>query len=87
VLHHVGDLVRIRGRALTKGYETADLRRQGRRSTIYGNRPARRKYACVVFKRPTHAPEDAINHGRYAAITARGSVEMQGGFRWWWTAR
>jgi glc operon protein GlcG len=35
--------------------------------------------AAALFKKPTQALEDAINHGRYAAITARGFVEMQGG--------
>src|ERR1700740_550012 len=35
--------------------------------------------AAALFKKPTEALEDAINHGRYAAITARGFIEMQGG--------
>jgi glc operon protein GlcG len=35
--------------------------------------------AAALFKKPTQALEDAINHGRYAAITARGFIEMQGG--------
>ena len=34
---------------------------------------------AALFKNPTQALEDAINHGRYAAITARGFIEMQGG--------
>jgi glc operon protein GlcG len=34
---------------------------------------------AALFKKPTQALEDAINHGRYAAITARGFIEMQGG--------
>jgi glc operon protein GlcG len=37
--------------------------------------------SAALFKKPTQALEDAINHGRYAAITARGFIEMQGGFR------
>jgi glc operon protein GlcG len=35
--------------------------------------------SAALFKKPTQALEDAINHGRYAAITARGFIEMQGG--------
>jgi glc operon protein GlcG len=35
--------------------------------------------SAALFKKPTQALEDAINHGRYAAITARGFTEMQGG--------
>ena len=35
--------------------------------------------SAALFKKPTEDLEDAINHGRYAAITARGFVEMQGG--------
>jgi glc operon protein GlcG len=35
--------------------------------------------SAVLFKKPTQELEDAINHGRYAAITARGFIEMQGG--------
>src|ERR1700747_1309328 len=35
--------------------------------------------AAALFKKPAQALEDAINHGRYAAITARGFIEMQGG--------
>jgi glc operon protein GlcG len=31
-----------------------------------------------LYKKPRQALEDAINHGRYAAITARGFIEMQG---------
>jgi glc operon protein GlcG len=34
---------------------------------------------AALFKKPSQALEDSINHGRYAAITARGFVEMQGG--------
>jgi glc operon protein GlcG len=34
---------------------------------------------AALFKRPSQALEDAINHGRIAAVTARGFVEMQGG--------
>jgi glc operon protein GlcG len=35
--------------------------------------------AAALFKKPTEELEEAINQGRYAAITARGSIEMQGG--------
>jgi glc operon protein GlcG len=35
--------------------------------------------SAALFKKPTQALEDAINHGRYAAITAQGFIEMQGG--------
>jgi len=35
--------------------------------------------AAALFKKPTQALEEAINHGRYAAIAARGFIEMQGG--------
>jgi glc operon protein GlcG len=35
--------------------------------------------SAALFKKPTQALEEAINHGRYAAITARGFIEMQGG--------
>jgi glc operon protein GlcG len=35
--------------------------------------------SAALFKKPTQDLEDAINHGRYAAITARGFFEMQGG--------
>jgi len=35
--------------------------------------------AAALFKKPTQALEEAINHGRYAAITARGFIERQGG--------
>ena len=34
---------------------------------------------CGLFKKPTQALEEAINQGRYVAITARGFIEMQGG--------
>ena len=33
---------------------------------------------AALFKKPSAALEDAINHGRFAAVTA-GFVEMQGG--------
>jgi glc operon protein GlcG len=33
----------------------------------------------ALFKKPSQALEDAINHGRIAAVTARDFVEMQGG--------
>jgi glc operon protein GlcG len=35
--------------------------------------------SAALFEKPTQALEEAINHGRYAAITARGFIEMQGG--------
>jgi glc operon protein GlcG len=35
--------------------------------------------SAALFKKPTETLEQAINHGRYAAITARGFIEMQGG--------
>jgi glc operon protein GlcG len=35
--------------------------------------------SAALFNKPTQALEDAINRGRYAAITARGFIEMQGG--------
>ena len=34
---------------------------------------------AALFKRPSQALEDSINHGRIAAVTAPGFVEMQGG--------
>src|ERR1700758_3559269 len=34
---------------------------------------------AALFKKPSGALEDAINHGRTAAVTARGFIEMQGG--------
>jgi glc operon protein GlcG len=34
---------------------------------------------AALFKKPSQALEDAINHGRFAAVTARDFVEMQGG--------
>src|SRR5271169_1555676 len=33
---------------------------------------------AALFKKPSQALEDAINHGRIAATTARGFIEMQG---------
>jgi glc operon protein GlcG len=33
---------------------------------------------AALFKKPSQALEDAINHGRMAAVTARGFTEMQG---------
>ena len=35
---------------------------------------------AALFKKPSQELEDAINRGRYAAITARGFVEMCGAF-------
>jgi glc operon protein GlcG len=34
---------------------------------------------AALFKKPSQALEDAINHGRVAAVTAPGFIEMQGG--------
>jgi predicted ATPase/uncharacterized protein GlcG (DUF336 family) len=34
--------------------------------------------AAALFKKPSQELEEAINRGRYAAITARGFIEMQG---------
>jgi glc operon protein GlcG len=34
---------------------------------------------AALFKKPSEALEDAINHGRVAAVTAQGFTEMQGG--------
>jgi glc operon protein GlcG len=33
----------------------------------------------ALFKKPSQALEDAIDHGRVAAVTAQGFTEMQGG--------
>jgi glc operon protein GlcG len=35
--------------------------------------------AAAAFRKPTQALEEAINHGRTAAVTAPGFVQMQGG--------
>jgi glc operon protein GlcG len=35
--------------------------------------------SAALFEKPTQALEQAIDQGRYAAITARGFIEMQGG--------
>jgi glc operon protein GlcG len=35
--------------------------------------------AAALFKKPSQALEDAINNGRFAAVTAPNLVEMQGG--------
>ena len=43
--------------------------------------------AAALHKKPSQALEQAINQGRYAAITARGFIEMQGHNRWWSMAR
>jgi glc operon protein GlcG len=40
--------------------------------------PAKARTAAL-FKKPSQALEDAINHGRFAAVTAQGFTEMQGG--------
>jgi glc operon protein GlcG len=34
---------------------------------------------AALFKKPSQTLEDAINHGRIAAVTAQGFTEMQGG--------
>ena len=34
---------------------------------------------AALFKKPSQALEEAINHGRVAAVTAQGFTEMQGG--------
>src|SRR5258708_15594776 len=34
---------------------------------------------AALFRKPSQALEDAINHGRIAAVTAHGYIEMQGG--------
>ena len=34
---------------------------------------------AALFKKPSQTLEDSINHGRTAAVTARGFIEMQGG--------
>jgi glc operon protein GlcG len=36
---------------------------------------------AALFKKPSEALEDVINHGRIAAVTARAFTEMQGGLR------
>jgi glc operon protein GlcG len=39
--------------------------------------------AAALFKKPTQALEERINRGRFAAITARGFIEMQGALPGW----
>jgi len=34
---------------------------------------------AALFKKPSQALEDTVNHGRVAAVTARDFIEMQGG--------
>ena len=34
---------------------------------------------AALFKKPSQVLEEAVNHGRIAAVTARGFTEMQGG--------
>ena len=34
---------------------------------------------AALFKKPSQALEDVINHGRIAAVTAHSYIEMQGG--------
>src|SRR5271154_3819031 len=34
---------------------------------------------AALFKKPSQALEDSINHGRIALVTARDFIEMQGG--------
>jgi glc operon protein GlcG len=48
--------------------------------------PAKARTAAL-FKKPSQAPEYAIDHGRGAAVTARDFAEMQGGCRSLSTAR
>ena len=43
--------------------------------------------SAALFKKPTQALEDAINHGRYAAITARGFMRCRADSRSSSTAR
>jgi hypothetical protein len=35
--------------------------------------------SAALFKKPSQALEEAINHGRFAAVTARDFIEMRGG--------
>ena len=34
---------------------------------------------AALFKKPSQALEDSINHGRVAAVTAHDFIQMQGG--------
>ena len=34
---------------------------------------------AALFKKPSQALEDSINHGRFAAVTAHDFIQMQGG--------
>ena len=34
---------------------------------------------AALFKKPSHELEEAVNRGRYAAVTARGFILMKGG--------
>jgi glc operon protein GlcG len=36
------------------------------------------KAQAALYKKPSQELEEAFNNGRYAAITARGFIEMQG---------
>src|SRR5260370_14670685 len=38
-----------------------------------------RARTAALFKKLSHALQDTINHGRIAAVTAHGYIEMQGG--------
>src|SRR3984893_10989614 len=40
---------------------------------------ARKARTAGLVRKPSQALEDSINHGRIAAVTARGFIEMQGG--------
>ena len=42
---------------------------------------------AALFKKPSQALEDAINHGRFAPVTAHGYIEMQGACRSWSMAK
>lgn len=35
--------------------------------------------SAALFKKPTQVLEESINHGRFAAVTAPGFVQMEGG--------
>jgi glc operon protein GlcG len=55
------------------------LERMDRAMTASVELAAGKARAAALFKKPTEELEEAINQGRYAAITARGFIEMQGG--------
>jgi uncharacterized protein GlcG (DUF336 family) len=39
---------------------------------------------AALFKKPSQALEDSINHGRTAAVSAHDFIQMQGGLRACW---